>query len=174
MSDLQRNLPDLPALRRACDIARIRALSATEASYIRRPRWRRRGVVIGAIATGVVGGGLATAAVVLPPTTPTNVIEGRCYSVASQDVGPDFPGASVQHGHSSQGPTPPFVATLLEDCAVEWRMGFFRVGSPGLHPQAPDALRVPELTACVLPNGDAAVFPGPASTCAHLGFAPVD
>ena len=60
-------------------------------------------------------------------------------------------------------------ALLLDACSALWQIGLIQPGkvvtdaaaSPGDH-------TVPALAACVLPSGEAAVFPGDATTCARL------
>jgi hypothetical protein len=89
----------------------------------------------------------------------------HCYSELSRDFSIGFPGVDVAFA-APDGERPDPVA----QCAQVWRDGGLRQGESG--PQVPDPgarLPVPELSACVLPDGSAAVFPGDAA-CARLGL----
>lgn len=172
-------LPGIPADRRHADIARIRMATAPAPSRSGRQgrpvgRWGRRGVtlaVAGMIAAG--GAAAATATIVrhLEPEQATVSTHGRCYWEASSTYGDDFPGTTAVNATSADGWTPRLVATLLADCAATWRAGAFQIGSPGIHSDVTgDEYPVPDLVACVLPDGEAAVFPGDSTTCDRLGL----
>lgn len=135
------------------------------------PRRMRRGLVAAITAVGVIGGGAAAAAVLARSGTVTDRSVARCYSVANLAGGRHYSGSDV----ASAGPAVSASASqsALDACAVLWRNGFLVPGAPhalhlpgGVLPQHP----VPPLVVCVLPSGEAGVFPGNSSTCERLGL----
>jgi hypothetical protein len=172
------NFPGVSTARRQADLARLlEVTSLPDSARARaRARWGTRGVVATGAATVVlVGGGVATAAAVqhLTARHATVTTSGRCYWEVSSDAGEGFPGTSAAMATSSDGWRPDLVEHLVADCAALWRAGVFQVGSPGSHVTATGRHPVPELTACVLPDGSAAVYPGPVTVCDALGLAPL-
>lgn len=141
------------------------------------PRRRRRGrrvlaLTAGAVvAAGALGIGTAAAlgAFSTPPTDRSMV---HCFATTDlHDPGNHIdgviavpPGAEVTVGDAA--------ASALEICADDWRQGRLIPNDPTIKPPQPEVQDrpVPPLAACVLDNGQVAVFPGPPSTCAELGL----
>lgn len=170
MNGFDQHAPRLHPARRAADIARIRELAASpDNAPGRRLAWRT--VLALTVGILVAGAGVATAAVVLAPESPTNTTIGRCYWQASTDTGDGFPGTTAASASAADGWTPELVGNLIEDCAALWRAGVFQLDSPGINQATSGMYPMPQLTACVLPQGEAAVFPN--TTCDQLGFAPM-
>jgi hypothetical protein len=98
----------------------------------------------------------------------------RCYTVLSVGSGTNFTGTTIaapgRLGSAEQ------VQSALGGCAALWRQGFLIQGATVQHSphgvQNAGAGRVPELVACTLPDGTAAIFPTEgAFTCGKLGLA---
>jgi hypothetical protein len=99
---------------------------------------------------------------------------GRCYSGISTDYGDDFPGTTVAVA-SSPGSTPADVPPqLVQACAAVWRAGILQLNQSQVGGAPAGTYPVPPLVACVLPSGQAAVFPGQPDTCDGLGLAPLE
>ena len=130
-----------------------------------------RGTIAGILVAGAVAGG-ATAAVVLSAQRPTVFDQARCYSEPSTDFGPSFPGtsAAVAQPAGSSATSTDVADQALEVCGAVWRQGLLRYGSPNAGGDGIPDHPVPSLVACVLPSGEAAVFPGDRSTCGALGL----
>jgi len=167
------DVPDsgpLPHARRAADQAMLRTIVASDHT----PAPRRRGrIAIVSVVVGVcvvAAGGAAAAGVLLAAKPATDRDTGRCYSTVSSNFGDDFPGTSMGNAARPGGTAPELPPVAVENCAAAWRAG--AVVAPGSHPSpnASGEYPVPPLVACVLPSGEAAVFPGPPSTCAGLGI----
>jgi hypothetical protein len=136
------------------------------------PRLSLVGLVVGGL---IVGGGVAAAVVSLQPQNPSVRDVARCYSQVSTDFSSSFPGTEVSIAQrldpstratdSTDTDVPSQVVSL---CAASWRLGWSR-GGPGSAP-ASDDNPVPALVVCVLPSGEAAVFPGNETTCKSLGL----
>jgi hypothetical protein len=167
------DVPDarrMPRVRWEADQELLRALASSEGG--RAPRRARRGVVVAGFAgmTLLAAGGVAAAGALLAAQPATDRSVGRCYSVISSNFGDDFPGSSMSNAARPGQTAPELPPVALENCAAVWRAG--ALSAPGTQP-VPDAAGeypVPPLVACVLPSGEAAVFPGPPSTCASLGI----
>lgn len=169
--------------------ARAAADKAVLSSIVVEPRrehfsWAKSGgrrklsgrvIVVGALVAGVLAGGGAAAAVLLAPQRPTVFDQARCYSEPSSDFSDAFPGTSIttptEVGQSGPIDVPD---QALDACSAVWRQGLLVYGSPHVlsGPGTSDN-RVPPLVVCVLPSGEAAVFPGDAETCASLGLPPM-
>jgi hypothetical protein len=138
----------------------------------RRPRWPSKFSLLALAGTMVVGTGVATAVVRRGEVTDTSV--ARCYSQAVRDDGRGFPGGEVvgvepfDPKSPEKRPGAPSAASALELCSQWWREGqAARVkGKPFVLPA--DLQPVPALVVCVLPNGQAAVYPGDSQTGARL------
>jgi hypothetical protein len=132
----------------------------------RRRWWFSRSMVLVVTGTAVLGGAAAAGALVAArPATDKKVV--RCYSVAVLEGG-NFAGVTVARG-GDPGAIP--IEDALATCAELWRQGVVVAGvasaqDPGIGVDAP----VPELAACTLESGVAAVFPGDAGTCGRLGL----
>lgn len=151
--------------------------TAGEPSEVKGRRRGRRGRLVVAVVAGVVlagtGGGLAAA--FLSRSAPSDEGMVRCFAVAT----PSFEDGSlfVDAGFASgPGEGPASAAQAAVDvCGVLWANGDL-LAAPPYKPAVPPepgqapALPVPELNACVLPEGYVGVFPGPDGTCAALGL----
>lgn len=169
--------PPLPPDRKRADIARLRLAIALEstapsAGY---QRWSRRtAVAVGAVVL-TIGGGTAAAATILKHLNPepaTVTTSGRCYWKISTNFEEDFPGSTAAVATRSDGWTPDLVSNLVEMCAAEWRAGAVpqSQGENDPEPSSTGDYPIPELVPCVLPDGQAAVFPGDSATCDRLGL----
>jgi len=132
-------------------------------------RRRRRLLLIGVGSAALVatGTGLAAARIWFGSEPVTNHDTAKCYSKISSDFGSHFPGGTVAAPKSTAGGGGQVVAPVRA-CANAWEMGVIQGISPAL---AKPPYPVPHLVACVLPDGTAAVFPGPAGTCQKLQLA---
>ena len=175
------DLPDLRPLsaeRRAADEALLRETVRAAAPT----RVRRRLVLVASAAVGavLVVGGVAAAGSILSARSADDRGSARCYSAVSSDFGDGFPGTTVGVAVAPGRSAADVPSQVLEVCSSVWAAGLFRPGGPQASAAPgqrsgtlPTDLPVPELDACVLPSGQAAVFPGPAGTCARLGLAPL-
>lgn len=130
----------------------------------RRPLYLTGGAVAVAIATSA--GAYAYTSQSAPVT---HKGEARCYTVASLNGGNDF----TTVGQLVPGtPGPAAINNAISVCSDLWRQGFLQPGAKGIAQQPDTSVshRVPQLTACVLSDGTAAVFPGPPSTCQALSL----
>jgi hypothetical protein len=135
-----------------------------------RQRWnatsRRKKTIVGALVAGslaIAGGGTAIGVALTGSAPVTDRSSARCYSEVSHDFGPDFPGTTVGVAYGSDG-SGGQVTAPVQLCASLWQSGELGAGGPAANGTAP------QLTGCVLPNGIAAVFPGPPSVCQDLGL----
>jgi hypothetical protein len=162
----------LPQARRLAEYQSLRTLPASTGSA---RVSRRRLLVVGSLVGVPVLVGATAAAVELLPSRAASVHDsGRCYSMVSTDFGDDFPGSSMSVANQPGQPPADTSRGLVDGCTTLWRGGGLRLGDPQAGDYSETAnLPVPPLVACVLPSGEAAVFPGPASTCATLGLAPL-
>lgn len=168
----------LPEEVRAAQRAQLRAMIAADLAAGAAPaspvrgrasarHWRRWSTALIAGGALALTGGVAVA--FLPRSQPTQLDLVRCFSRAEPPFGesPRVPSAALsQHG------------TLLESaheaidlCASLWRDGW--LPDPETKDQddpPPGNQPVPELHACVLPDGVAGVFPGQESVCISLGL----
>ncbi len=174
--DIPGRLPPLPPERKRADIARLRLAMALEssASSSGHQRWSRRTAVVAGAAVLTIGGGAAAATTIIEYFKPATVTtSGRCYWEVSRNFDNDFPGSTAANAtRSSDGWTPDVVSNLVEMCAAEWRAGALWQdrGDPTPEPSPTGEYPIPELVPCVLPNGQAAVFPGDSATCNQLGL----
>ncbi len=138
------------------------------------PWWRKRRNMTGGLVVALVvatGGGTAAAYAFLHPRAVTDKGYARCYSEADYVPGATFPGTTVASavGGADNGT----IKNALDTCASLWQVGALRAGAPrGTVPEAGATYAVPALVGCTLPNGIAAIFPGPPDTCEQLGLAP--
>jgi hypothetical protein len=164
---------DLSHQRFVADQALLRQLVSDQATTRHRLRTRRGAVITAGVLAVAATGGVATAKSLLPAEPATVHDSGRCYSMASHDFDSSFPGVGVTMAAAVGAPQPDSVPYLLDMCTTVWRTGGLVLG------RWPDAtLRpgadVPPLVACVLPSGQAAVFPGRPSVCSDLDLAPLE
>jgi len=172
MIDLN-DVPDarkLPAARREADVRMLSALIRSEAAPGARRSTRRVAVLsVGTVAVLTVGGA-AAARTLLPPSSAKVQDLGRCYSTISTNFGDDFPGTSISNAASRDEAAPAVPPNIVDDCAAAWRIGVLKLNDPHVGAQPSGDYPVPPLVACVLPSGEAAVFPGPATTSGDLGL----
>ncbi|MCU1495565.1 MAG: hypothetical protein JWO62_3329 [Acidimicrobiaceae bacterium] len=163
----------VPRKRRDADAALLSELARSSSdARSRGPRklhLPRRVLFIGGIVGALLaGGGVAAAVVALQPQAPAVRDVARCYSQVSTDFSSSFPGTEVAvaaPAGNTQRPDVP--AQVISACGAIWRVGFPPHGAPAATGQNNP---VPALVACVLPSGEAAVFPGDASTCSKLNL----
>lgn len=136
-------------------------------------RRRTRIVVLAGVAVVIAAGASTAVADQLTGSAPVvDQQSARCYTEvvrpSAQDSVP-FPGTTIGIPDSSAGPGR--VTNALATCADLWRQGILRAGVwQPVMPPASQAQVVPPLVACVLSDGRAAVFPGPAGTCQSFGL----
>lgn len=136
--------------------------------------WRKRRNITGGLVVALIvatGGGTAAAYAFLHPRAVTDKGYARCYSEAVYVPGTKFAGTTIA---SAVGVGNPGIEQdALATCASLWQVGAVRSGAPrGTPPIGGATYSVPALVGCTLPDGVAAVFPGPADTCDQLGLAP--
>jgi len=163
---------DLPPERIATMRAELEAFVARE--ELAMPWWRRRRNVTGGLVVAFIvatGGGTAAAYAFLHPRAVTDKGSARCYSEPVYVPGAKFAGTTVASG-VGEGSTGS-IENALDTCASVWQVGGLRAGAPrGTPPVAGATYSVPALVGCTLPDGIAAIFPGPPDTCDQLGLAP--
>jgi hypothetical protein len=132
---------------------------------------RRRAVhatIVAAAASTVLVAGTAAAYVAFREASTPVVDQTRCYTRASLAGGDGFAGTTVGKARPAAGQR--LDEAAVELCAPLWAQGILRLGSTQIGAPGAPAQPVPELTACVLDSGVAAVFPGPSDVCARLGL----
>jgi len=164
---------DLPASRLAAMRAELESFVAHEEPATR--WWRRRRTITGGLVVALIvatGGGTAAAYAYLHPRAVTNRGFARCYTEPVYVHGINFAGTTI--AQASGVGVSGSVADAVDTCAALWRIGALRLGVPNLIPPTPVSRThpVPALVGCTMPDGAAAVFPGPADTCNQLGLAP--
>jgi hypothetical protein len=163
---------DLPPERIDAMRAELEAFVAREEPATR--WWRKRRNITGGLVFALIvatGGGTAAAYAYLHPRAVTDKGSARCYSEAVYVPGAKFAGTTIASavGGGSTG----IEQDALDTCASLWQAGALRADAPrGTPPVAGVTYSVPALVGCTLPDGVAAVFPGPADTCNQLGLAP--
>ncbi|HEY8454234.1 MAG TPA: hypothetical protein VIL34_01455 [Actinopolymorphaceae bacterium] len=156
--------------------AALRRLLEEEVRKTYQPWWRRswRSFTVGGGAlTLVLASGAATAYVAFKPAEDKASV--LCYAAPDLDsdhlpgarvaVAQDMPAGAEDSESGTIAITDP-----LATCSQAWRDGL--IGPEGVRePPEPTAThQVPNLVACTLEEGVAAVFPGPPSTCERLGL----
>jgi hypothetical protein len=175
---------DLPVVPEATCPPRYRPaarqmLAAEVAATRQRPvPHRRRLAVLATTGAAVLalGTGTAVAYRLMGSAPVTDTHSARCYTSISKNFGSDFPGASVSgsgNGATSAGGrgVPAQVTAPIQMCTYLWSIGRLRAESSDAPAAASGTYPVPHLAGCVLPDGTAAVFPGPDDTCQNLGLA---
>jgi hypothetical protein len=155
--------PPMPEAKRDAIRRQLVAMAATRRRS-RRPLFVASGAVLAAIATGA--GAYAYVSQSAPVTAKG---EARCYTEASLTDGNDFTTVSQLAPGKSE---PVAIDDAVSTCSDLWRQGFLKLGAQGMvrQPDTSVSHPVPQLTACVMPDGTAAVFPGPPSTCQDLSL----
>lgn len=137
----------------------------------RRVRRPSRSLAVGGVIGSLIlaGGGYALAEHATSGPV-TNLSTARCYSEPSVGHGADFAGTTV--AATGTPGTKEFITDAVGTCRALWEQGFLELGVPRpLRVQLPvDERIVPNLAACVLSDGRAAVIPGNAGVCAELGL----
>jgi len=176
---MSRHLPELgcsvPEHRRSADKQLLAELVSSYAARSKAPRrlvpHTVRGFIIAGLVTCIIVGGTAAATVLLRPQNPTVRNQARCYTKVSRDFSASFPGVTVGILKPNGGGYADVPDAVVAACAAGWRQG--GLGQPPRGPNSPPPTAlfpVPALVACVLPNGEAAVFPGGPKTCEQLGL----
>lgn len=167
--------PAFPSARWDADIRMLAAVTDGTGARAANVRWKRRIVVASASTALLLGsGGVAVALVHRAAQLASVQNIGRCYVEASSDFTEGFPGSSVSNASSNTGEEGSAVpSTLMDECATLWRLGVLQADQSRRDAVPGTNFPVPDLVACVLPNGQAAIFPGNSSTCAGLGLPPL-
>jgi hypothetical protein len=136
--------------------------------------WRKRRNITGGLVVALIvatGGGTAAAYAYLHPRAVTDKGSARCYSEPVYVRGATFAGTTI--ASAAGGGSDGSIQDALDTCASLWQAGALRLGVPHVIPPVAGArYPVPALVGCTLPDGIAAVFPGPPDTCNQLGLAP--
>ena len=168
--------PPVPAARATADKQLLRGLAV--AAHLPPAPARGRWTVVAAVTAAALTGATAAAAYsALTPEPATVSDSARCYSTVSSDTGDGFPGTTVSVAAPAGELRPSTPDAALATCADLWQRGFLTAAgfqAPDV-PNGPDGLPpashpLPQLTACVLPGGQAAVYPGTDAVCAELGL----
>jgi hypothetical protein len=143
--------------------------SPAKPNRARRKVSRYVAVLVGASVLAL--GGTAAAAYVASKPATLPVADGlRCYTKASLEGGDNFYGTTIARARAADGTRS--TEGAVEACSGLWDQGFLQLDKK--QPAQPDAMTpdqpIPPLVACTLDNGMAAVFPGDAQTCFHLGL----
>lgn len=117
----------------------------------------------------VLGGGSAAAYVTLKAAPATDTSQVHCYARASLSSDGQWANGT-EIGQPGTAPSSGLVPIrhAMAACGALWRSGV--LPDPRHYTQPDAAHPVPALVGCVLPDGTAAIFPGPADTCARLGL----
>ncbi|RIJ78775.1 hypothetical protein D1871_02270 [Nakamurella silvestris] len=149
----------------------LMAMVAGESTLLRRGR-RRRSLVIAVAVAGIGLAGVGTAAALgVFSEKPADRSIAYCYG--STDLSEDASNR-VEFAVGDASGTGDAAAQGLEICAIYWKSGVLSLESPTIDPtiiadpggNAP----VPPLTACIIPSGQLAVFPGGNAVCGSLGL----
>lgn len=132
---------------------------------------RTRYVVAGIAALAIATTGAAVGAQLIGSSSVTNKHTALCYSSVSTDTSSNFPGTTIAEAGTATSSGA--VTDAAAVCAALWRAGILQPGVAGVvNRPSSQHYRVPALAACVLADGRAAIFPGPAGTCQRLGLPP--
>lgn len=158
---------EFPASRRAQTRELLEA-AAQQSLRPRRRRWLTRTTVALTVAALFTGGGVATAYVALRPADQLTDI--RCYTKVDPNQSEEFPGTTVtSRGVGSSGRTA--AADPIEVCGDLWRQGVLELGAKTAGGPGSTRQRAPQLQACVLDEGTAAVYPSrDPDICKRLGL----
>lgn len=133
-------------------------------------RWWRRGGA-GLLAAGLIVAGAGAATAYLTHAQPDDPAVVRCFSVAAPPFTGDAPGSYDASLGAEDGSLGQSAAVAIELCGYGWAEG--RLPWPESKPPGyvnPEPQTVPELQACILPDGIVGVFPGGDLTCSRLGL----
>ena len=170
-------IPGLPEEVRAAHKQALRAAIAgdpatppTPAPAPGRRRWWRRGGIT-LLAGGLVLAGAGAATAFLTRAQPDDPEIVRCFSVAAPPFTSGAPGSYDASYGPGDGTLDQSAALAIELCGYGWaegRLPWPETKDPGYTNPAPSP--VPELQACILPDGIVGVFPGDTRTCTQLGL----
>jgi hypothetical protein len=168
-------IPGLSAEVRAAHKQALRATIAADPATTpapepgRRRRWRRGGITL--LAGGLVLAGAGAATAFLTRAQPDDPEMVRCFTVAAPPFTSGAPGSyDVSYG-PGDGSLDQSAAVAIELCGYGWAEG--RLPWPETKPPGytnPEPQPVPDLQACILPDGIVGVFPGDDRTCTQLGL----
>jgi hypothetical protein len=132
-------------------------------------RWGVPGVLV-ALAGGAIA---ATTVLGSAPASTRDMV--RCYSVGHLTGDTHQYTDTAMATATGQAAAPDASATVgaaVDSCSALWRIGLIQPGkvAPDVASNPGDAA-VPNLVACVLNSGEAAVLPGDDSACRNLGLA---
>jgi hypothetical protein len=152
-------------------IAADSATSTTPAPRAARPRrrWRRGGITL--LAGGLLLAGAGAATAFLTRAQPDDPEIVRCFSIAAPPFTSGAPGSYDASYGPGDGTLDQSAALAMELCGYGWAEG--RLPWPETKPPGytnPEPQPVPELQACILPDGIVGVFPGDEGTCTQLGL----
>lgn len=156
--------------RRCADLALLRDYAEHDRTdgMIRR-RWVIRGsATLAAVAAAGALTAVATGALSPKHAAIRDVV--RCYATITTSTSPGFSTEVVSLGARDQA------SAAIESCRGIWQVGGLHHSKPYItgptNNGAPDTTPAPQLTACVMSNGEVAVYPGGALSCRTLGLAP--
>ena len=171
-------IPGLPEQVRAAHKQALRDLVAADPATtttatppVTRPRrrWRRGGITL--LAGGLVLAGAGAATAFLTRAQPDDPEIVRCFSVAAPPFTSGAPGSYDASYGPGDGTLDQSAALAIELCGYGWaegRLPWPETKHPGYTNPQPQP--VPELQACILPDGIVGVFPGDERTCTQLGL----
>jgi hypothetical protein len=173
MIDLD-NLPEpgpIPPARRSADRQLL-------LEFVSSHRRHRRPAMAGAFVAGgaLLATGTAYAVDALSPQPATVHDIAYCYPSASLDG----PRSGVAVATVPGQPPADVASNAIRLCEGVWRLGGVqKFGPPDADgyvtmPTPDPNVTVPHMVACVLPSGEAAVFPGDAGTCGSLDLPPLE
>lgn len=164
-----------PAVQQA-HLAYLRALPNDEPAVpAANQRRRHRGLVVIGISTAIVlaaGGGTAAALGLFGRAPTADTSSAFCYATTNLDDESVNNRTEFALGDGQTQELGDAAAAGLDICAIYWRSGLFTIGgatNPDVLPTG-GTQEVPPLVACVLPNGQAGIFPGDTTTCENLGL----
>lgn len=145
--------------------------SAPSPDRLTRPRARGRRAGIALVAGGLVLAGAGSATAFLTRAVPEEPRVVRCFSVAAPPFTFGAPGSYDASYNPGDDTLEQSAAYAIELCGYGWAEG--RLPWPESKPPGyanPQPQPVPELQACVLPEGIVGVVPGDSGTCLRLGL----
>jgi hypothetical protein len=165
---------ELPDSVRHRHLAALALLTQPPAAPVRPVRRLRRvGVTVGVSAFAAAAIGVGVAASTGAFDSPVgNHNTAHCYTTTElgrSDNHNDF-GVAVSAGDPHA--TGDAAAQAMDICSNQWAIGRFSTTTPTFpdYASGPATHPVPVLTACVLDNGEVAIFPGTPKTCISLGL----
>lgn len=165
---------ELPASVRQRHLAALAILTQPLPAHDRPIHRRRRiGFAVGAGAFAAVAIGVGVAASAGAFDSPVgNRNTAHCYTTADLDRADNHNNFAVAVSADDPRANGDAAAQAMDICSNQWAVGRFSTTTPTFpdYASGPTTHRVPALTACVLDNGEVAIFPGTAKTCIGLGL----